>query len=203
MALRRIDVTGQKFGRLSVVCDAPNGKSGRRISCVCDCGKSVTCNLRDLMGGKQKSCGCWNREELRLIAIARATHRACRTSEYYIWAGLKARCLNPKARSYPHYGGRGIKVCDRWLDSFETFLADMGKKPFKTASIDRIDVNGDYTPDNCRWASLKRQARNRQFHLRVEHDGRTMLLIEACELAGINYKTAKYRVYGGRSWNAT
>ncbi len=110
------------------------------------------------------------------------------TSEHKTWAGMKARCLNPNNKFWPNYGGRGITVCDRWLNSFEAFYEDMGPKPSPKHSIDRIDVNGNYEPGNVRWATDSEQMQNVRHNVRVTFQGDDVVLIEACRRAGIERK---------------
>jgi hypothetical protein len=119
--------------------------------------------------------------------------RGRRTSEYYTWTGMRQRCFNPKSCGYHHYGGRGITVCARWL-SFDNFIADMGPKPFKNYSLERIDVNGNYEPDNCIWADVKTQNGNRRNTQKVVYDGRLMSRGEAREISGWSKDTIQYRM---------
>ncbi len=167
-----IDLTGLDFGRLTVIHRAPNAddKSVRWL-CLCECGRTVEPRGGDLRSGDTKSCGCLLRETAAALgrAHAVATGRANKThghtinghSRTYIsWFLMKARCTNPNGNRWRHYGGRGIRVCDRWFNSFENFLADMGERP-ADRSIDRIDNDGNYEPANCRWATPTQQIHNR------------------------------------------
>src|SRR5215208_719069 len=154
---------GIRFSKLVVVGYAGPAGHGHAWLCQCDCGNRTTvrgCNL-----AKQKptkSCGCHRREEIGDRTRKHGEGNVFRTvtTEYRTWQSLKGRCLNPNNHSYLDYGGRGISVCDRWLSSYENFLADMGRKPGAGYSIDRIDNNGNYEPSNCRWASNSTQVRN-------------------------------------------
>lgn len=114
------------------------------------------------------------------------------TKTYQAWCGMKARCLNPNARNYANYGGRGIKVCDRWM-SFKNFFEDMGEAP-DGHSLERCDVNLGYEPGNCKWIPLHMQARNRRSSIKVSVNGTMMPLIEACQELGLNYRTVQSRV---------
>jgi len=156
------DLEGQRFGRLTVVAYA--GKRGSRDSkwlCRCDCGAEKIVAISHLTSGDTRSCGCLNAE---LSAARRTTHgespNGTTTPEYTCWCHIKDRCSNPNGRFYHRYGGRGIRVCARWENSYENFLADMGRRPAPELSIDRIDNDGDYRPGNCRWATKTEQNRN-------------------------------------------
>lgn len=119
---------------------------------------------RDLASGNTKSCGCLRRETTSLVGLAKKTHGMRDTPEYGVWANMKDRCYNPSSEDYKNYGGRGIKVCERWLNSFENFYEDMGEKPWSKLlySLDRINNDGNYEPSNCRWATVKQQVNNRR-----------------------------------------
>ena len=157
----------KKFGRLRVVAEAPNGKKNHaRWLCVCDCGKETTVYARGLRKGTTKSCNCLQRELSSIQSKARSTthghaSHSNRSREYNTWSTMKTRCLNKNYPKYNNHGGRGITICDRWRHSFENFLADMGPRP-KNTSIDRIDVNGNYEPGNCRWATPLQQRHNQR-----------------------------------------
>ena len=198
--MNRIDVTGMTFGRLKVIGDASPVGGRRRVLCQCACGQQTVVEPRLLRCGKTRSCGCLQREAVAASCVERSTHRHTGTPEYVAWVHMKARCDNPNDRKYADYGARGIVVCAPWRDSFEAFLADMGHRPARGMSIDRIDVNGHYEADNCRWATAKTQSRNKRSHRLVTFMGAEMPLSEACELAGVNYRSALYRLNNGSPW---
>ena len=194
----KIDVIGQRFGRLVALSDDAPARGRRRVLCICDCGVRKTVDPRDLRRGHATSCGCAQKERVGEICRARSTHGMTKTVEHDTWQKMLGRCRNRNNPKFKDYGGRGITVCDRWLQ-FEAFLSDMGLRP-TGATLDRIDVNGNYEPDNCRWATKIEQARNKRKHRFVELGGRHMPLSEACEIAGINYRSALYRVNRGLAW---
>lgn len=197
--VRLIDLTGKRFGRLMVQSKADSSKGGQtRWVCLCDCGNSKTIVGMSLTRGATQSCGCIHRE---LLQAEKTTHGGHGTPEYATWKSMKDRCFNPGATSFPHYGARGITVCDRWRDSFANFLADMGKKPTPQHSIERNDVNGNYEPSNCRWATNMEQHRNTRANHFLEFRGESLTIIGWSERLGIDARTIETRInrYG---WTA-
>lgn len=186
-----IDRTGQRFGRLIVLRRAPNKGSRVAFWVRCDCGAEKSVLAANLIQGTTISCGC-HLQEQRQKKGRNATHGRSKTRIYEIWCGMRKRCENPNSRSFKNYGGRGISVCDRW-QSFENFLADMGE-PESHESIDRIDVNGDYEPSNCRWADDKTQSLNRRCVRHFKIDDRVMNIPEAAEYWRVPYATAYRRL---------
>jgi hypothetical protein len=160
--VRLIDLTGRKFGRWAVIERAHTrlGKVRWLCRCECDRGSQWTVSATSLLRGTSRSCGCLRRRPAWNRSHGESGH-SFYSVEYNAWIAMKQRCFNSNYVAYARYGGRGIKVCDRWLDSFEAFLADMGRRPSDRRSLDRIDNSGDYEPANCRWATPVQQMRNR------------------------------------------
>ena len=186
--MKKIDLTGRTFGRLTVISEAQAKSQKVRWYCSCACGQTSTVLACNLTSGKTSSCGCMSKTGL---ALARK-HGMHGTPEYSVWRGMKNRCLNPLEPAFPSYGGRGIKVCERWL-SFESFRADMGERP-ECGTIERIDVNGDYCPENCKWVTLAEQQANRRNTVRVQINGKTQPLKYWCKELGRSYKAVHLRL---------
>lgn len=174
-----LDRTGQKYGKLT--CVSYLGKS--HWLCKCDCGGENIVRGSDLTTGNTKSCGC-NQEHHGLRHIP----------EYNVWATMIRRCCNPRNTRFKDYGGRGITVCDRWQHSFSSFYADMGQRPTSKHSIDRIDNDLGYSPENCRWATREEQGRNRRINRFITHNGETQCLQEWANRIGISHESLRKRI---------
>lgn len=165
-----MNLLGQTFSRLRVVERAPKRGNRIRWRCACECGGETITTTCALRSGKTKSCGCLVGEKAAARNRASARHgesvKSAPSPEYYSWTAMKSRCLNPNAAKFDIYGGRGISVCDRWANSFEAFLADMGRRPSPKHTLDRIDGDGNYEPGNCRWATPSEQNKNRNMSRR-------------------------------------
>jgi hypothetical protein len=159
------NLAGLKSGRLKAISLAATHPS--KWLCACDCGNTAIILAKLLKNGKTGSCGCLRRE---VSARRVRTHGKAKTKLYNVWCAMKRRCFNRNTADYYLYGGRGISVCDRWLNDFATFAADMGE-PFKGAMIERIDNDGNYCPENCTWATIKQQCRNRRSAVMIEAFG--------------------------------
>lgn len=186
------DLTGKVFDNLTVI-----GKSNKRNKhyqmywkCLCVCGKECYKLRTHLIRQKRISCGCLT---FKFRADMNKTHGMHKTSEYNSWSNMRQRCQNPNNHVYHHYGGRGIKVCERWED-FGNFIADMGRKPTPKHSIDRIDVNGNYEPSNCRWATQKEQNNNRSNNRYITYKNKTNTLSQWSDILQINQKILRKRI---------
>lgn len=179
-----IDLTGQRFGRLQVLEKTKRTKGHLYWKCACDCGAITEVSGPNLRSSVTKSCGCLHRESIKSRTM---THGESQSKTYSIWAGIKARCFDEKSSSYQFYGAKGIRLCERWK-RFENFLADMGECK-EGMSIERIDINGDYEPSNCKWIALGDQAKNRTNTIHIEYQGVTRCLKDWSRITGKPYTT--------------
>jgi hypothetical protein len=192
-AMRLKIMLEKQFGRLTVVNRVGNTKDGKpQYFCRCVCGKTVVARGKQLRSGKTQSCKCLRYERLKKSLT---THGYSFTKTYKVWGAMSDRCRNQKCIAFKHYGGRGITICERWL-KFENFLADMGHRP-KGKTIDRINVNGNYEPSNCRWATPIQQANNTRGVRRITHKGVTQTISEWAMQLSIPRTTIALRLERG------
>ena len=206
---KKLDLSGEVYGRLTVLSMAERGKHGQaRCLCRCVCGVEKTTDAGPLRRGVVVSCGCLRNERARVnvvkataaavFSVGNLKHGLSETPEWYAWTALRARCGSGNNRAFASYGGRGVTVCDRWRESFENFLTDMGPRPVG-CSLDRIDNDGPYSPENCRWADRTAQARNRRSNHVIEFNGRSQSLAAWAEEVGIRQETIRGRLKRGWS----
>lgn len=189
-----VDISGKRFGRLVAQHRVGNETDGSRWLFLCDCGDTKVIRSKDVRRGATSSCGCISSENTtaRNTKHGHARRGQC-SPELITWVGMISRCEHRNNTAYANYGGRGIAVCDRWRESFANFLEDMGKRP-AGMSIDRIDNDAGYSPENCRWATATEQARNKRTTLMLEHNGQTLPLATWAERSGINYGVLARRI---------
>ena len=186
------DITGQRFGRWTVI----ERVNGRQWKCVCDCGTEKIVFAYNLTSGKSKSCGCYARE---FRSENNSTHKMTGTRIYRIWCGMNRRCYNQNDIDYKNYGGRGITVCDEWKDFYSFYLWAINNGYKENLSIDRKDNDGNYCPDNCRWATRKEQANNTRLNRKFVYDGNEYTESQLAEVFNLNYGTFRSRL--SRGWS--
>lgn len=192
------DLTGQMFGRLTVVGRNPQNNIHKkpRWDCLCSCGNRHTVDGACLKSGNTSSCGCYLKEN-----PPRLRHGLSKSLEYDIWIKMKERCTNPKDKRYARYGGRGISFHPRW-ESFDCFIEDVGRRPSRKHSLERVDNNLGYTPENCRWATYKEQARNKSNNRILEIDGVKKPLAAWAEIGCVSQHHLRGRLRDGWSVRA-
>lgn len=202
MGIPLIDLTGRRIGHLTVISEAPrrllnSGENARFWTCQCDCGTEVEIRTQSLTGERTLSCGCIRLEQVRRAATKHGYATggpSAMSPEYRAWGEMRQRCNNPSKRGWRNYGGRGIKVCERW-DDFENFLSDIGPRPSPQHSLDRYPNNdGDYEPGNVRWASLSDQSRNTRSNHWVTLNGERLILRDWARRIGISERALNKRL---------
>lgn len=193
-----IDLTGKKFGRLTVIRQDGRDPYGRiKWLCACECGRTKTVIGNLLKNGTTKSCGCLRSEEVKHHGVR---HGMSRSKVYYDWCNMKARCSNSNLPNYKNYGGRGIDVCEQWFDDFQTFYDDVSELPYfgeDGYSLDRINNDGDYEPGNVRWANDSTQCNNTRRTILIEYGGEIRSLTEWARELGMPRDTLYYRIKRG------
>lgn len=196
--MKAIDITGQKFGRLTALklhhIKKYSRSTHRYWECQCECGNKCFVAQNQLTSGKTQSCGCLQNEYFK------SKHNLHNTRLYNIWCNIKARCTNPKHPNYNTYGNKGIIICDEWKTNFLSFYNWAVKNGYKdNLTIDRINVNGNYEPDNCRWVTRKVQGINRNTSKFITYNNKTLCITEWADLYNINRATLSWRLNHG--WN--
>lgn len=190
--MKPIDLVDKKFGRWTVLKTAGGTSKHPKVFCRCDCGTEKVVYCGNLTRTLSVSCGCYARERA-------TTHHLSTTPEYDAWINMKARCLKPSCKQYADYGGRGIKICKRWENSFENFYADMGPRPSKKHSLGRKNNDKGYSPSNCRWETWSEQVHNKRSTVMFTYKGKTQSLTLWCDELGIPRATARTRRVAGWS----
>lgn len=202
------DLTGQRFGRLLIIERNGSNKNGRAMwRCRCDCGEEVTILGSMLINGKAMSCGCLRRERSREALTKIATKHGGKYDRLYnVWVGMKKRCYLPSNSSYYNYGARGITVCDEWLNDYQAFKEWAYKNGYEDdaekykCTLDRIDSNGIYCPDNCRWVDALQQANNRRDNVKIRLGNEIHTVPEWSRITGISTSAIRWRIDSG--WSA-
>lgn len=191
--MKHRDLVGEVFGKLTVLSISKDEckPKNRNWLCKCECGKITTAITNRLTSGHKKSCGC-------LVGVFHGEGHG-RSKEYNAWLGIRDRCYRTTEKAYPSYGGRGIKVCDRWLKSYTNFLADVGRAPTSMHSLDRINNDGNYEPSNVRWATDTEQANNKRNNSIIEYQGQKKTVHDWCRELGLNVSRTKNRLLRGWS----
>lgn len=197
--MKALDLTGKKFGRLTVIERVENRKGRWFYKCQCECGNITVVSGNALTQGHTRSCGC---TRIKSIIEKSTTHGMSKTKIYGVWSAIKARCLNSLNKAYKNYGERGITMYPAWINDFQAFYDYVSKLPHfdeEGYSLDRIDNDGNYEPNNIRWADRKTQSRNRRNRIIVEYNGEKMTLGEAAEKSNVEFGTLKHRLKRGET----
>lgn len=193
------NLQGKKFGYLTAIEFSHKDQNRKTYwKCLCDCGNQKTARSDSLKSGNDRSCGCLKKEQDKINLTKNHSHKKSGTRIYETWQGMKGRCYNSREACYERYGGRGVKVCDEWRESFESFYRWAVNNGYSDGlTIDRIDNAGIYSPENCTFSDARKQARNRRSNVRVNIRGKEMILIEVAENYGINYGCISARYHRG------
>lgn len=189
MPRRLPDLRDQKFGRLTVIGKGEPRKGRSTWLCACECGTHVVIEHTNLNRTHTKSCGCWKREQ-------QTRHGMHDSPEYHTWESMWYRCTNPNAKFWHIYGGKGVRVCDRWRD-FPSFYDDMGPRPTLQHSIERVRSSGNYEPGNCKWATPTEQSNNTSRNIYIEHQGETLTTAQWARKLNLNVNTLRNRIKRG------
>ena len=189
--MKRLQLEGRKFGKLTVVKFSGIKDRVAWFDCVCECGKTKTIRGANLVRGLTNSCGCGLAENARKLFTTHGETVGGKSREFEIWCSMKDRCSNENYHRYFDYGGRGIRVCDRWVNSFPNFLEDMGRRPSDEHSIERLDNDGEYGPSNCVWATTDVQARNHRRSIHIEYLGVKMILTDWAKKLNVHQRTLR------------
>jgi hypothetical protein len=192
------NLLGQQFGRLTVLELFPTKAGPSKWKCICECGKETIVFASNLISGGSKSCGCLARE---ITSLRSTKHGKTNTTEFNIWHSIKLRCLNSNNKAYHNYGGRGIGMDQRWIDSFETFFDDMGFRPSKKHSIERRNNDLGYSKSNCYWGTSKEQTDNRRVTVWLEYNGIRLPQADWGRKLGINISSLAYHRKKGIPFN--
>lgn len=193
----------RKFGRLTIISEGKTVKYIKNnvlyVNCICECGTKKEIELNSIIRGKSKSCGCYSREISSINSTKHGKLKGLgkiKNLEYHIWIKMKSRCNNPNDRSYKHYGKRGIKVCERWMSSYVNFIDDLGERPEpkKDYSLERIDVNGDYCPENCKWVLKSEQSKNQRRTKLIKYNNKSLCLADWCRELNLSYSSMRNRI---------
>ena len=193
------DLTGKKFGKLEVIGVHDTGSRKTYYVCQCDCGNIKVVRADSLISGATKSCGCIKKEQDKINLTANNKHKMSGTRIYETWQDMKRRCYNKQSARYDRYGGRGITVCDEWLNNFQSFYDWAISNGYSDdLTIDRIDNDGNYEPSNCRWSTAKEQCNNRGSNINITIGNATKSLMCWCEIFNVDYKKvyARYKRNG-------
>lgn len=190
------DLTGKRFGRLTVIGVEDNGKRHTYYACQCDCGNVKVIRADALISGATKSCGCIKKGQDKTNLTANHRHKMSGTRIYETWQDMKRRCYNKQNVRYDRYGGRGIKVCEEWLNNFQSFYDWAISNGYSDdLTIDRIDNDGNYEPSNCRWSTVKEQCNNRSSNINITIGNATKSLMSWCEIFNVDYKKVQARYH--------